>query len=188
MPPLMVAATRKNRGYCVSAKTSFLARKSDWEQFRGFLMTFWLASVKIAIDDHGLGEGRIALAESRMATSPSRGSQAAEDQMPAADDAPEKRAGEGRMGRAPSRADNLPMSISAHGVPRPDDQAPCRRGAAAGPCARAEPRDLARGSATASTCEETQQYQPWRVPITLVQRQRKRKRATPGLAARASGR
>jgi len=90
-------------------KHLFSARKSDWEKFDGLFDAFWL--------DKRVKSRSVTMGSTKAASSPSLkslqdskselgGSEAASDQVPSADEAPEERSGEGRMEGA-SRADNL---------------------------------------------------------------------------------
>jgi uncharacterized protein with von Willebrand factor type A (vWA) domain len=90
-------------------KHLFSARKSDWEKFDGLFDAFWF--------DKRVKSRSVTMGSTKAANSPSLkslqdsksergGSEAASDQVPSADEAPEERSGEGRMEGA-SRADNL---------------------------------------------------------------------------------
>ena len=91
-------------------KHLFSARKSDWDAFDGIFDAFWLGKrCAIALDHHGIGEGgQQSVAEKpagqRRRTTPA--SETRDGPGAVGDDAPEDRAGEGRMEGA-SRADNL---------------------------------------------------------------------------------
>lgn len=90
-------------------KHLFSARKSDWDKFDGLFDAFWLG--------RRVRSRSLTLASAGMANNPSLkalqdngaqpgGGQAATDQVPSSDDAPERRGGEGLMEGA-SRAENL---------------------------------------------------------------------------------
>jgi uncharacterized protein with von Willebrand factor type A (vWA) domain len=93
----------------VAFKHLFSARKSDWEKFDGLFDAFWLG--------RRVRSRSITMGSTKPANSPSlknlqdnksqpAGGEAATDQIPSTEDAPEQRGGEGRMEGA-SRADNL---------------------------------------------------------------------------------
>src|SRR5258707_7486843 len=90
-------------------KHLFSARKSDWEKFDGLFDAFWLGR-RVKSRSVTMGSAKAANSPSLKSLQDSKsersGSEAASDQVPSADDAPEDRAGEGRMEGA-SRADNL---------------------------------------------------------------------------------
>jgi uncharacterized protein len=91
-------------------KHLFSARKSDWDKFDGIFDAFWLGK-RVRSRSLTMGSAKAANSPSlknlRDRNSEPTGSEAAADQIPSADDeAPEGRAGEGRMEGA-SRADNL---------------------------------------------------------------------------------
>src|SRR6478672_1561148 len=107
---LMAAGYIEKPGLLRSAlKHLFSARKSDWDKFDGIFDAFWLGK---RVRSRTLTMGSVKAANSpslktlQDGKSEPAASQAATDQIPSADDAPEKRAGEGRMEGA-SRADNL---------------------------------------------------------------------------------
>ena len=107
---LMTAGYMQRAGLLRSAfKHLFSARKSDWEKFDGIFDAFWLGK---RVRSRSLTKG-----SAKAANSPSlkslqdnkterAGGESATDQIPSTDDAPEHRAGEGRMEGA-SRAENL---------------------------------------------------------------------------------
>jgi uncharacterized protein len=106
---LMAAGYAARPGLLRSAfKHLFSARKTDWDKFDGLFDAFWLGK---RVRSRSITKG-----SARTANSPSlkslrenierAGSDAATDQVPSADEAPEQRAGEGRMEGA-SRADHL---------------------------------------------------------------------------------
>jgi uncharacterized protein with von Willebrand factor type A (vWA) domain len=90
-------------------KHLFSARKSDWEKFDGIFDAFWLGK-RVRLRSIAAGSAKAAnnpsLKSLQDAGARQAGSQSATDQIPAPDDAPEGRAGEGRMEGA-SRAENL---------------------------------------------------------------------------------
>src|SRR5258707_7707270 len=93
----------------IALKHLFSARKSDWDRFDGLFDAFWFGK-RIRSRSMTMGSAKAANSPSLKSLQDNKseptGSQAATDQIPSADDAPEKRAGEGRMERA-SRADSL---------------------------------------------------------------------------------
>lgn len=108
---LMAAGYAEKPGMLRSAfKHLFSARKSDWDRFDGLFDAFWLGK--------RVRSRSLTMGSTKAANSPSlknlqdrksepTGGEAATDQIPSAgDDAPEDRAGQGRMEGA-SRADNL---------------------------------------------------------------------------------
>jgi uncharacterized protein with von Willebrand factor type A (vWA) domain len=107
---LMAAGYADRPGLLRSAfKHLFSARKSDWEKFDGLFDAFWLGK---RVKSRSLTTG-----SAKAANSPSlkglqdnqserTGFEAAADQVPSADDAPDERGGDGRMEGA-SQADNL---------------------------------------------------------------------------------
>jgi uncharacterized protein with von Willebrand factor type A (vWA) domain len=90
-------------------KHLFSARKSDWDKFDGIFDAFWLGK---RVKSRSMTMGSVKAANSpslkslQNKNSEPAASEAATDQIPSADDAPEDRAGEGRMEGA-SRAENL---------------------------------------------------------------------------------
>src|ERR1700721_1643484 len=108
---LMAAGYADRPGLLRSAfKHLFSARKSDWEKFDGLFDAFWLGK---RVRSRSLTMGSTQAANSpylkslQDRKSEPGASEAATDQVPAdGSDAPEHRAGEGRMEGA-SRADNL---------------------------------------------------------------------------------
>jgi uncharacterized protein with von Willebrand factor type A (vWA) domain len=90
-------------------KHLFSARKSDWEKFDGLFDAFWLGK-RVKSRSLTMGSTKGANSPSLKSLQDSRsersGSEATSDQVPSTDEAPEDRAGEGRMEGA-SRADNL---------------------------------------------------------------------------------
>src|SRR6476469_8729111 len=107
---LMAAGYIERPGLLRSAlKHLFSARKSDWDKFDGLFDAFWLGR-RVKSRSMTIGSAKAANTPSLKSLQDNkaapRGSQAATDQVPSADDAPERSAGEGRMEGA-SRADNL---------------------------------------------------------------------------------
>ncbi len=107
---LMAAGYIKRPGLLRSAfKHLFSARKSDWDRFDGLFDAFWLGK-RARSRSMTSGSAKTANSPSLKSLQDQRsqpaGSEAATDQVPSTDDAPEGRSGEGRMEGA-SRADNL---------------------------------------------------------------------------------
>src|ERR1700722_10142782 len=107
---LMAAGYAARPGLLRTAfKHLFSARKSDWEKFDGIFDAFWLGK---RVRSRSLITGSAKAANSPSLknlqdTRPERAApEAATDQIPSADEAPEQRGGEGRMEGA-SRAENL---------------------------------------------------------------------------------
>jgi uncharacterized protein len=90
-------------------KHLFSARKSDWEKFDGIFDAFWLGK-RVRSRSMTFGSAKAANSPSLKSLQDARsqpsGGESATDQVPSGDDAPEDRAGEGRMEGA-SRADNI---------------------------------------------------------------------------------
>ncbi len=175
---LMVAGYAEKPGLLRSAlKHLFSARKSDWDRFDGIFDAFWLGK-RVKSRSMTMGSAKAANSPSLKSLQGNKpepgGSQAATDQIPSAEDAPEKRAGEGRMEGA-SRADNL-AEVDFRNMADPDqiEQAhaadPPRSGAAARLPAR-------------PAQNHPQQYQPWRRPDHSGQAAAQGKAAAPGRAA-----
>src|SRR6202049_751884 len=106
---LMAAGYAERPGLLRSALKHLLsARKSDWDRFDGLFDAFWLGK-RVRSRSLTMGAAKAANSPSLKSLqdnkSEQRGDQAT-DQIPSAEDAPEDRAGEGRMEGA-SRADNL---------------------------------------------------------------------------------
>ncbi|MDO9560890.1 MAG: VWA domain-containing protein [Bradyrhizobium sp.] len=107
---LMTAGYAERPGLLRSAfKHLFSARKSDWDKFDGLFDAFWLGK-RMRSRSVTMGAAKAANSPSlkslRDNKSDPSGSEAATDQVPSTEEAPENRAGEGRMEGA-SRADNL---------------------------------------------------------------------------------
>jgi uncharacterized protein with von Willebrand factor type A (vWA) domain len=91
-------------------KHLFSARKSDWDKFDGLFDAFWLGK-RVRSRSTTMGSAKAGNNPSLKSLpnnpgDPRAGGDTAMDQIPSADEAPEGRAGEGRMEGA-SRADNL---------------------------------------------------------------------------------
>ncbi len=90
-------------------KHLFSARKSDWEKFDGLFDAFWLGR-RVRSRSVVMGSAKAANSPSlkslRDDKSAPAGSEGGTDQIPSTEDAPEHRAGEGRMEGA-SRVDNF---------------------------------------------------------------------------------
>jgi uncharacterized protein with von Willebrand factor type A (vWA) domain len=90
-------------------KHLFSAQKSDWEKFDGLFDAFWLGK-RVKSRSMTFGAAKAANSPSLKSLQDNRsqqsGGESAMDQIPSGDDAPEDRAGQGRMEGA-SRADNI---------------------------------------------------------------------------------
>ncbi|MEA2890735.1 MAG: uncharacterized protein QOI05_1528 [Bradyrhizobium sp.] len=106
---LMAAGFAARPGLLRSAfKHLFSARKSDWEKFDGIFDAFWLGK-RVKSRSMTFGSTKAANSPSLKSLQDARaqpGGDSATDQIPSGDDAPEGRAGEGRMEGA-SRAHNI---------------------------------------------------------------------------------
>jgi uncharacterized protein with von Willebrand factor type A (vWA) domain len=108
---LMTSGYAAKPGLLRSAfKHLFSARKSDWDKFDGLFDAFWLGK-RLRSRSTTMGSAKAANSPSFKSLpnnpgDPRAGGDSAMDQIPSADEAPEDRAGEGRMEGA-SRADNL---------------------------------------------------------------------------------
>jgi len=106
---LMAAGYAERPGLLRSAfKHLFSARKSDWEKFDGLFDAFWLGR-RVRSRSMTMGSAKVANSPSLKNlhnNKPERTGESAMDQIASGDDAPEDRAGEGRMEGA-SRADNI---------------------------------------------------------------------------------
>src|SRR5580693_804289 len=107
---LMSAGYAARPGLLRSAfKHLFSARKSDWEKFDGLFDAFWLGK-RVRSRSLTMGSTKAANSPSLKSLQDNKsersGNEAATDQVPSTDDAPEHQSGEGRMEGA-SRADNL---------------------------------------------------------------------------------
>jgi uncharacterized protein len=166
-------------------KHLFSARKSDWEKFDGLFDAFWLGK-RVRSRSLTMGAAKAAnspsmksLQESLHDTSAERGrDQSAIDQVPSAGDAPEGRAGEGRMEGA-ARADNL-AEVDFRKLADPEQVAQAHDAAARLAKAmrtRLTRRDLARRRGYRLDLRRTihRNISHGGVPIALVKRQRKDK-------------
>ncbi|THD72179.1 MAG: VWA domain-containing protein [Bradyrhizobium sp.] len=179
---LMAAGYAARPGLLRSAlKHLFSARKSDWDRFDGLFDAFWLGK-RVRSRSTTMGSARSANSPSLKSlqnNKPERGgSEAASDQIPSADDAPDERAGEGRMEGA-SRADNL-SEIDFRKMADPDQIAQAH--AVAAQLARTmrtrlTRRDLARRRGYRLDLRRTihKNISHGGVPISLVKRRRKEK-------------
>jgi uncharacterized protein len=107
---LMATGYAERPGLLRSAfKHLFSARKSDWERFDGLFDAFWLGK-RVKSRSLTVGAAKAANSPSLKSIQDKKfepaGGEAATDQIPSTDDAPEGRAGEGRMEGA-SGAENL---------------------------------------------------------------------------------
>ena len=162
-------------------KHLFSARKSDWEKFDGLFDAFWLGKrVKSRSITKGSAKAASSPSLKSLQDNKSRGtgSDAATDQIPSDDDAPEGRAGEGRMEGA-SRADNL-AEIDFRNMADPDqiEEAHVIAARLAKTLrTRLTRRDLARRRGYRLDLRRTihSNISHGGVPISLVKRQRKEK-------------
>jgi uncharacterized protein with von Willebrand factor type A (vWA) domain len=107
---LMASGYAQQPGLLRSAfKHLFSARKSDWERFDGLFDAFWLGK-RVKSRSRTMGSARTANSPSLKSLQNNKselgGNEAASDQIPSPNDAPQDRSGEGRMEGA-SGADNL---------------------------------------------------------------------------------
>ncbi|MFY9952868.1 vWA domain-containing protein [Bradyrhizobium sp.] len=179
---LMTAGYAAGPGLLRSAfKHLFSARKSDWDKFDGIFDAFWLGK-RVRSRSITAGSARAAnnpsLKSFQDASARQAASQSATDQLPSADDAPEGRAGEGRMEGA-SRAENL-AETDFRKLADPDQIEAAH--AAAAQLAKAmrtrlTRRDLARRRGYRLDLRRTihNNISHGGVPIDLVKRQRKPK-------------
>jgi uncharacterized protein with von Willebrand factor type A (vWA) domain len=180
---LMTAGYAEKPGLLRSAfKHLFSARKSDWEKFDGLFDAFWLGR-RVRSRSTTMGSARAANNPSLKNLPNHRPEQRADsetatDQVPSADEAPEDRAGEGRMEGA-SRTDNL-AEIDFRKMAEPAQIEEAH--AAAARLARAmrtrlTRRDLARRHGYRLDLRRTihGNISHGGVPINLVKRQRKEK-------------
>src|SRR5260370_9648775 len=97
---LMAAGYIKKPGLLLSAfKHLFSARKSDWEKFDGLFDAFWLGK-RAKSRSMTMGSAKAANSPSLKSLqdkSERTGGEAATDQIPSTEDAPDGRGGEGRM-------------------------------------------------------------------------------------------
>jgi uncharacterized protein with von Willebrand factor type A (vWA) domain len=179
---LMAAGYAEKPGLLrVAFKHLFSARKSDWDRFDGLFDAFWLGR-RVKSRSITMGSAKPAsnpsLKSLQDTKSERAGSEAATDQIPSADEAPEQRAGEGRMEGA-SRADNL-AEVDFRKLADPDQIEQAH--AAAARLARImrtrlTRRDLARRRGYRLDLRRTihSNISHGGVPISLVKRQRKEK-------------
>src|SRR5713101_5683486 len=162
-------------------KHLFSARKSDWEKFDGLFDAFWLGK-RVKSRSLTVGSAKAANSPSLKSLQDSKsergGGETATDQIPSADEAPQDRAGEGRMEGA-SRADNL-GEIDFRHIADPDqiEQAHAVAARLAKTMrARLTRRDLARRRGYRLDLRRTihSNISHGGVPIDLVKRQRKPK-------------
>jgi uncharacterized protein len=107
---LMAAGYAQQPGLLRSAfKHLFSARKSEWDRFDGLFDAFWLGK-RVKSRSRTMGSAKTANSPSLKSLQNNKsepgGNEAASDQIPSPDDAPQDRSGEGRMEGA-SGADNL---------------------------------------------------------------------------------
>ncbi len=162
-------------------KHLFSARKSDWEKFDGLFDAFWLGK-RVKSRSVTMGSAKAANSPSLKSLQDSKsertGSEAATDQIPSDDDAPQNRTGEGRMEGA-SRADNL-AEIDFRNMADPDhiDEAHAVAARLAKTMrTRLTRRDLARRRGYRLDLRRTihNNISHGGVPISLVKRQHKEK-------------
>src|SRR6266853_1936339 len=162
-------------------KHLFSARKSDWTKFDGLFDAFWLGK-RVKSRSVTMGSAKAANSPSLKSLQDSKsertGSEAATDQIPSDDDAPQNRTGEGRMEGA-SRADNL-AEIDFRNMADPDqiEQAHAVAARLAKTMrTRLTRRDLARRRGYRLDLRRTihNNISHGGVPIHLVKRQRKEK-------------
>jgi uncharacterized protein len=180
---LMAAGFAEKPGLLRSAlKHLFSARKSDWDKFDGLFDAFWLGK-RVRSRSLTMGSAKAAKSPSLKnlqdrKSEPTAG-QAATDQVPSdGDDAPEGRAGEGRMEGA-SRAENL-SEIDFRNMADPDQIEQAHEVAAQlarTMRTRLTRRDLARRRGYRLDLRRTihSNISHGGVPISLVKRQHKAK-------------
>jgi len=179
---LMASGYAKRPGLLRSAfKHLFSARKSDWEKFDGLFDAFWLGK-RVRSRSLTMGSAKAAnnpsLKSLQDTGSTQGGSEAATDQFPSADDAPQGRGGEGRMEGA-SRADNL-AEVDFRNIAEPGQLEQAHAAAARLAKAmrtRLTRRDLARRRGYRLDLRRTihRNISHGGVPIALVKRRRKDK-------------
>jgi uncharacterized protein with von Willebrand factor type A (vWA) domain len=179
---LMAAGYADRPGLLRTAfKHLFSARKSDWEKFDGLFDAFWLGK-RVRSRSLTMGSAKAANSPSlkslRDIPSEPTASRAPTDQVPSADEAPEQRAGEGRMEGA-SRVDNL-ADIDFRKMADPDQIEEAHAVAARlakTMRTRLTHRDLARRRGYRLDLRRTihRNISHGGVPISLVKRQRKEK-------------
>ena len=179
---LMAAGYIERPGLLRSAfKHLFSARKSDWEKFDGIFDAFWLGK-RVKSRSVTMGSAKTANSPSLKSLRDNRseraGGEAATDQIPSTEDAPDDRAGEGRMEGA-SRAENL-SEVDFRKMADPDQIEQAHTVAAQlakAMRARLTRRDLARRRGYRLDLRRTihGNISHGGVPISLVKRQRKEK-------------
>jgi uncharacterized protein len=179
---LMAAGYAEKPGLLRSAFKHLLsARKSEWEKFDGIFDAFWLGK-RVRSRSVTMGSSKAAnnpsLKSLQNSQSQAAGSDAATDQIPSGDDAPQERAGEGRMEGA-SVASNI-TEIDFRKLADPDQIAEAH--AAAAQLAktmrtRLTRRDLARRRGYRLDLRRTihNNISHGGVPIHLIKRQHKEK-------------
>ena len=182
------AATLMSAGYAArpgllraAFRHLFSARKSDWDKFDGLFDAFWLgrrARSRSRTIGSVPGASNPSLKTLQDASAEKGSGQSATDQLPSSDDAPEGRAGEGRMEGA-SRADNL-AEVDFRKLGDPDQVAKAHEAAAQLARVmrtRLTRRDLARRRGYRLDLRRTihRNISHGGVPIALVKRQRKDK-------------
>jgi uncharacterized protein with von Willebrand factor type A (vWA) domain len=162
-------------------KHLFSARKSDWEKFDGLFDAFWLGK-RVKSRSVTMGSAKAANSPSLKSLQDGKsertGSEAASDQVPSADEAPQERSGEGRMEGA-SRAENL-AEIDFRNMADPEQIEEAHAVAARlakTMRTRLTRRDLARRRGYRLDLRRTihNNISHGGVPISLVKRQRKEK-------------
>ncbi len=165
----------------IALKHLFSARKSDWDRFDGLFDAFWLGK-RVKSRSMTMGSAKAANSPSLKTLQGNKlertGSEIATDQVPSTDDAPEARAGEGRMEGA-SRADNL-AEVDFRNMADPEqiEQAHAVAARLAKTMrTRLTRRDLARRRGYRLDLRRTihNNISHGGVPISLVKRQRKQK-------------
>jgi uncharacterized protein with von Willebrand factor type A (vWA) domain len=179
---LMAAGYAEKPGLLRSAFKHLLsARKSEWEKFDGIFDAFWLGKrVRSRSITKGSSQAANNPSLKSLQNNPSQaaGSDAATDQIPSSDDAPQDRAGEGRMEGA-SVASNI-AEIDFRKLADPDQIAEAHAAAALlakTMRTRLTRRDLARRRGYRLDLRRTihSNISHGGVPIHLVKRQRKEK-------------
>jgi uncharacterized protein with von Willebrand factor type A (vWA) domain len=162
-------------------KHLFSARKSDWEKFDGLFDAFWQGA-RVRSRSVAVGSAKAAnnpsLKSLQDAGTRQRGNQSAVDQIPSTDDAPEGRAGDGRMEGA-SRAENI-AEVDFRKMADPEQVEQAHEAAAQLARAmrtRLTRRDLARRRGYRLDLRRTihNNISHGGVPIDLVRRRRKQK-------------
>jgi uncharacterized protein with von Willebrand factor type A (vWA) domain len=178
---LMAAGFIEKPGLLRSAfKHLFSARKSDWEKFDGLFDAFWLGK-RAKSRSLTLGSAKAANSPSLKSLqdkSERTGGEAATDQIPSTEDAPDGRGGEGRTEGA-SRADNL-AEVDFRNMADPEQIEQAHAVAARlakSMRTRLTRRDLARRRGYRLDLRRTihGNISHGGVPISLVKRQRKQK-------------